>query len=163
MFQHISTFQKSKIQCWHILTLSSGCVGVISQRSENKTKIFSSSLIFWPRALCIAYRFTTVRKMSRKFFSCAFLFRKWKWLHEITSENYNFSQFFLPDIRYRLCQDFYRTQESIPGVRCASGNVFNKGIGYPVPARILGSCSAQPLQCSVNKTKICVKPNILSK
>ena len=145
MFQHISTFQKSKIQCWHILTLSSGCVGVISQRSENKTKIFSSSLIFWPRALCIAYRFTTVRKMSRKFFPVHFYSESesdsLKSLQRITI----FSLFFLPDIRYR------------------SAGILNKGIGYPVPARILGSCSAQPLQCSVNKTKICVKPNILSK
>ena len=41
-----------------------------------------------------AYRLKLSRKWAGRIFSCAFLFRKWKWFPEINSENYKFSGFF---------------------------------------------------------------------
>ena len=41
-----------------------------------------------------AYRLQLSRKWARRIFSCAFLFRKWKWFPKINSENYKFSGFF---------------------------------------------------------------------
>ena len=132
---HCQTYSNSTCQCprvsgvvcWH---MGRGWTG---KKPSICVNTGYPAFCLWPTVIT-GIPVATVKKMSRKIlFLYIFI-----WKVKVTLWN-----------KFRELQIFRLFSCQISGTGSAGTGIWNTGTGYPVPAQILGSCSAQPLHSSL--------------